>query len=235
MRAEATHRALNSNHDMYSGGEYYFEDILSAFDQDASYFAHQNDHFTLIGLDVAYKDHDIDDAQVDWIAQVLAQAGDRTVILFSHHQLFSGFDSQGDKLRAHPGFARILKSKRIFAWYWGHEHRCAIYQEPDEASGLLGRCIGHGGMPQARRETRHLPNANGQARADWRQAPARVGANGTRIAPPFLVLEGRNPHIPGEEDDFTPHGYGVLTLDGRHLVEQVMDTEGQVIYEKALA
>jgi calcineurin-like phosphoesterase family protein len=235
MRREATHRALNSNHDMYSGGEHYFKDVLPAFDQNASYFAHQNEHWTLIGLDVAYKDHDIDDEQVDWVAQVLGQSANRKVVLFSHHQLFSGYDSQGAKLRAHPGFARILDSGRIFAWYWGHEHRCAIYQEPDASSGLLGRCIGHGGMPQGRAKTRNLPKAVGQDKADWRQAPARVEANGARIAPPFLVLEGRNPHIPGEEDDFTPHGYAVLTLDGPHLVEQVMDTEGQVVYERVLA
>ena len=235
MRKDATHRALNSNHDMYSGGEYYFKDVLPVFQQDASYFAHQNDHWTFIGIDVAYQDHDIDDTQVDWIAQVLAQAGNRKVVLFSHHQLFSGFDSQGDKLRAHQGFSNILNSKRIFAWSWGHEHRCAIYQEPDAASGLLGRCVGHGGMPQGRKQTRNLPKAAGQERGDWRQAPARVNSGGTRLAPPFLVLEGPNPLITGEEDDFTPHGYAVLTVDGPHLIEQVMNTDGQVIYEKALA
>jgi hypothetical protein len=235
MRKDATHRALNSNHDMYSGGESYFQDVLPAFNQDASYFAHQNDHWTFVGIDVAYKDHDIDDEQVAWLTQVIAAAGNRRVVLFSHHQLFSGIDSQGVKLRAHPGFSKILNSQRIFAWYWGHEHRCAIYQEPDAASGLLGRCIGHGGMPQGRKETRDLPKAAGQEKADWRQAPARVDATGTRIAPPFLVLEGPNPYIPGEEEDFTPHGYAVLTLDGPHLTEQVMDTEGKVIYEKALA
>jgi hypothetical protein len=235
MRSDATHRALNSNHDMYSGGKYYFEDVLPKFNQEASYFAHQNDHWTFVGLDVAYRDHDIDDDQVKWLEGILAQAGHRRVVLFSHHQLFSGYDSQGDKLWAHEGFARILRSKRIFAWYWGHEHRCAIYQEQDGASGLWGRCIGHGGMPQCRTETRDLPKAPGQDKADWRLAPARKDEHGNRIAPPFLVLEGRNPYIPGEEDDFTPHGYAVLTLDGPHLVEQVVDPEGKVIYEHQLA
>ena len=55
------------------------------------------------------------------------------------------------------------------------------------------------------------------------------------MAPPSLILEGQNPFIPGEEDDFTPHGFAVLTLDGPHLLEQVLDPLGAVIYEHRLA
>ena len=234
-RAEATNRALNSNHEMYSGGNYYFQDTLPAFNQDASYFVHQNKNWALVGLDVAHTDHAIDDKQVDWLKGVLSQAGDRKVILFSHHQLFSCYEKQGDKLWGHRGFAEILRSKRIFAWYWGHEHRCAIYQEPDAASGLWARCIGHGGMPESRTKTRNLPRASGFDLADWRLAPAEADSEGNRLAPPSLILEGYNPFIPGEEDDFTPHGYAVLTLDGSHLLEQVLDPLGAVIYEHRLA
>jgi hypothetical protein len=233
MRAEATHRALNSNHEMYAGGQYYFTKTLPAFQQDASYFAFQNRHFTLAGLDVAHTDHAIDSAQVAWLEGILAQAGDRKVVLFSHHQLFSCFESQGDRLWANPGFAAILESRRIFAWYWGHEHRCAIYQDPDSRSGLLGRCIGHGGMPQSRRETRGLPAAAGFGSADWRQAPAKA-VGGVPLAPRSAILEGPNPLIRGEEDNFTPHGYAVLTLDGAHLIEEVRDPHGVVIYRQEL-
>ncbi len=233
-RPEAIHRALNSNHEMYSGGEYYFKDTLPAFGQDASYFAHQNAHWTLVGLDVAHTDHAIDDEQVAWLKGIVDQAGDRKIVLFSHQQLFSIFDAQGEKLRAHPGFAEILNSRRIFAWYWGHEHRCAIYQERDDASGLWARCIGHGGMPASRAKTRNLPAASGVGHADWRQAPALWAAGGVRLAPPALVLEGPNPLIAGEEDDFTPNGYAVLRLDGPHLFEQVRDPSGAVILEQQL-
>jgi hypothetical protein len=118
-RPEALNRALNSNHEMYSGGEAYFEKILPKFEQEASYFACQNQHWTLVGLDVAYRDHAIDGQQVDWLKKILAQAGDRKVVLFSHHQLYSHFEKQGTKLWEHPGFGEILRSKRIFAWYWG--------------------------------------------------------------------------------------------------------------------
>jgi hypothetical protein len=234
-RPDATHRALNGNHEMYSGGHFYFDETLPHFHQDASYFAHQNKHWTLIGLDLAYTDHAIDDAQVEWVQGVLQQAGDRKVLFFSHHQLFSRYESQGTKLWKHPGFAKMLKSRRIFAWYWGHEHRCVIYQEPDNASGLLGRCIGHGGMPQSRAKTYDLPSAPGPNKADWRLAPQLLDPTGARLAPPSLVLEGPNPYIPGEQDLFSPHGYAVLTFDGPRLIEQVMDADGNVIYEQNLA
>ena len=34
-------------------------------------------------------------------------------------------------------------------WFWGHEHRLAIYEEFGVRGGVraFGRCIGHGGMP----------------------------------------------------------------------------------------
>jgi hypothetical protein len=220
---------------MYSGGKFYFEDALPAFGQDASYFAHQNKHWTLVGLDVAHTDHSIDNDQVKWLEGILRQAGDRKVILFSHHQLFSCYESQGVKLWQNPGFAAILRSKRIFAWYWGHEHRCALYQEPDATSGLWGRCIGHGGMPESRARTRNLEKAAGYDKADWRQAPEKLDDAGQRLAPRSLVLEGPNPYLGDEREDFTPHGYAVLVVDGPHLIEQVMDPTGNVIYEKEFA
>ena len=234
MRRAAINRALNGNHEMYSGGRFYFEQILPAFQQDASYFFHQNQDWTIVGLDVAHTDHAIDWEQVRWLKGVLDQAAERKVILFSHHQLFSYYDAQGVKLWGNKSFAEILRSKRIFAWYWGHEHRCAIYLEPDGESGVWGRCIGHGGMPQSRKKTHALPKAIGFDIADWRQAPAKVDLNGSRVAPPSLVLEGRNPDIPGEEDKFTPHGYAILTLDGPHALEQVLDSSGVVIYARQL-
>lgn len=234
-RPGAISRALNSNHEMYSGGEPYFKKTLPQFGQAASYFAFQNRHWLLVGLDVAYRDHAIDDPQVEWLKKLLAQAGDRKVVLFSHHQLYSHFESQGAKLFNHPGFGAILRSKRIFAWYWGHEHRCSIFEQPDPTFGLLGRCIGHSGMPFSRARTRNLPLAKEKLyeRAEWRRSPAQTF--GGNPLPNVVVLEGKNELIKGEEDKFSPHGYAVLLFDGRALIEQVRDPFGHVIYEKLLA
>jgi hypothetical protein len=235
-RKEATSRALNANHEMYSGGDAYFDGVLPAFGQEGSYFAYQNKNWTLVGLDVAYIDHAIDDRQVEWLTQILRGAGNRKIVFFSHHQLYSNIESeQGDKLWSHPGFGEILGSKKIFAWYWGHEHRCTIYEERDANFGILARCIGHGGMPQNRSSTIHLPKATGKVyeRADWRVCePCTVLGNPLSRA---VVLEGPNPYITGEEDKFSPHGYAVLKFDGPHLTEQVLSPTGAVIYEKTLS
>ena len=88
-------------------GQGYFKKILPAFDQDASYFAFQNTNWTLIGLDVAHKDHqisepDFPDQQLNWLEGILAKAEKRKVIFVSHHQLYSHYESQGDKLWAEP-------------------------------------------------------------------------------------------------------------------------------------
>lgn len=234
-RGDAFTRALNSNHEMYSGGDGYFNLTLPRFGQEGSYFAVQNRHWTLVGLDTAYQDHAIDDEQVRWLRAILAASGDRKVVLFSHHQLYSHFETQGEKLWSHPGFGEILRSRRIFAWYWGHEHRCSIFDAPDARFGILGRCIGHGGMPQSRDGMRTLPRAGEPefARAEWRRSPAQ--AKGGNMLPSVAVLDGCNAFIRGEEDKFAPHGYAVLALDGPTLTEQVRDPRGQVIYEKVLA
>ena len=233
-RNEAVNRALNSNHEMYSGGNAYFDETLPVFGQEGSYFAVQNKHWTLVGLDVAYRDHDIDDEQTTWLKEILAKAGDRKVVLFSHHQLYSHFGTQGDKLWSHPEFAAILNSKRIFAWYWGHEHRCSVFEAPDKNFGILARCIGHSGMPQSRARTRNLPRATEPiyANAEWRRSPAQTIEE--NLLPSVVVLEGRNDYITGEEEKFAPHGYAVLTFDGPTLKEQILTPTRQIIYEKTL-
>jgi hypothetical protein len=235
-RAGATNRALNSNHEMYSGGDAYFDRTLPSFGQEGSYFAYQNAHWTLVGLDVAYIDHAIDDEQVQWLLEVVRNAGDRKIVLFSHHQLYSSTDSeQGTKLWSHPEFGALLRSKRIFAWYWGHEHRCIVYEAPDTDFGILGRCIGHSGMPQSRDPTIGLARATGAiyVRADWRVCPPTSVA-GHRLSR-AVVLEGSNEFILGEEEKFLPHGYAVLNFDGAYLEEEIRSATGKVIYAKRLA
>lgn len=228
----ATHRALNSNHEMYAGGFGYFDLTLPKFGQDGSYFAFQNKHWLLVGLDLAYTDHDIDAEQVRWVQSVIDQAGARRVIFLSHHQPYSHFESLGSALWAHPEFARILSSERVFAWYWGHEHRCTIFEAPDRRFSIYGRCIGHGGMPQTRDTLCDLPRATEPnfARADWKRSAACV-REGMQL-PPCVVLDGENPYIKGEEAKFSPNGYAVLVLDGPTLLEEVRDPTGQVIYSR---
>jgi hypothetical protein len=53
--------------------------------------------------------------------------------------------------------------------------------------------------------------------------------------PRAVVLEGPNELIPGEEEKFSPHGYGVLNFDGEHLEEEIRSATGKVVYSRRLA
>jgi Calcineurin-like phosphoesterase len=219
-------RALNGNHEMYSGGLAYFDDILPRLKQPSSYFAMQNAHWLLVGLDTAHKDHALDEKQVAWLMSVVQKAKPRKVILLSHHQPFSRLDEQGPNLQA--ALANLLASKAITAWYWGHEHNCIIYDKHGQF-GLLGRCIGHGGIPAPRKmEVRDAHSERVVGDVAWK----RLGANGE--SPSCLVLDGENPLVKGEAQKFGPHGYATLAFDGPHLTERVHLPDGTEIYKGKL-
>jgi hypothetical protein len=212
----ALNRALNGNHEMYTGGKAYFEKTLEKFGQKASYFAMQNSHWLVVCLDTAYEEHDLAGDQATWLTQLIAQAGDRKVVLFSHHQPFSILDSQGPKLVAK--LLPHLQSRRIHAWYWGHEHRCVIYEKhPDW--GFLGRCIGHSGFPEFRKK-------------EWGAAPSQpvwLKLNATNESPAAAVLDGTNPYIAGHEAEYGPHGYVTLEFDNEKLTEFIHLPDGRKV------
>jgi hypothetical protein len=219
-------RALNGNHEMYSGGFAYFEDILPRFNQPSSYFAVQNANWLLIGLDTASRDHDLDHLQVAWLKRIVQKAGTRKVILFSHHQPFSRLDKPPHDLQA--ALADLFQKKAITAWYWGHEHDCVIYDKHPQ-SGLLGRCIGHGGIPSPRRdEVRSAPAERSLSGISWKRLSA------TAEAPSCLVLDGPNPLVPGEEQKFGPHGYLTLEFDGPNVIERIHLPDGTEIFKASV-
>jgi calcineurin-like phosphoesterase family protein len=215
-------RTLNSNHEMYSGGFGYFDHALPALGQASSYFAFQNSNWLLVGLDTAYVDHDMDAEQVAWLNVVIRNAGNRKVVLFSHQQLFSRLDNQGPKLE--QALRHLLESRRITAWYWGHEHQCVIY-DAHPRFGLRGRCLGNGGIPEVRkREVRQAPAAKTIGGIFWKRMSQ------TDESPACLVLDGPNPDIVGEEEKFVPHSFVTLEFNGPTLTEKVLLPNGTEIY-----
>jgi predicted phosphodiesterase len=223
LEAARISRAVNGNHEMYSGGYAYFEDILPKFKQPSSYFALQNTHWLLVGLDTACTDHALDHLQVTWLNSVIQKAEGRKVILFSHHQPFSRLDRQGPELQ--QALASLFARNAITAWYWGHEHDCVIYDRHPQF-GLLGRCIGHGGIPSPRKSiVRNADTERSLSGITWKRLSK------TAEAPSCLVLDGANPLIPGEEQKFVPHGYLTLDFDGPNLIERVHLPDATKIFE----
>ncbi len=221
----AINRAINSNHEMYTGGDAYFKLTLKdgRFNQAASYFAFQNDYWVLVGLDSAYEEHDLKGNQVAWLRNIINNSGDRKIILMSHHQPISRFESQGLKLVEKVG--EFLGAKKIFAWYWGHEHRCMLYDR-HPAWQMYGRTVGHGGFPYFRDKLDGAPEEPGLPK--W----YRVGAS--NMIPGGLVHDGPNAYLKDHEDEYGPNGYMTLEFDGSHLIEIVHEPDRSVIYQRQL-
>jgi Calcineurin-like phosphoesterase len=180
--------------------------------QDASFFCLSNRYWRIIGLDTGYNSTGVfgalsflsqikgiqwfrkttwfkpscklPDELVTWLAQATAPNPDGTlpgIILLSHHQYFSGFDdwypTPAQQLR------KFISQDRPALWFWGHEHRFAIYDSFGVKDGIqaFGRCIGHGGMPVDRKAAPDIKDCN-CVLYDNRQYPnaenIEVGYNG---------------------------------------------------------
>ncbi|MDT7603384.1 MAG: hypothetical protein QOF61_1381 [Acidobacteriota bacterium] len=223
-----TSRACNSNHEMYTGGHAYFGKTLKQFGQKASYFALQNDNWILCGLDTGYIDKDLAKDQAAWLRKIAQNRGSRRIIVFSHHQPLSWLEEQHPNLTARIG--DLLTGKHFFAWYWGHEHRCVIYDQHD-LWGLFGRCVGHGGYPYFRKDWAQLGGTKDPANSNWFVLPKKNFTPGGR------ALDGPNPFI-GDSDDpnkYGPQGYMTVEFRGKNLNEIVHAPDGTKLYERQIA
>ena len=227
-RADAISRTLNGNHEMYTGGQAYFEVALKKFGQAASYFALQNNFWTLICLDTAYAEHDLADPQRAWLDQVIASSQNRKIVFFSHHQPYSLLDSQGEKLVDKLG--DLLLAGRVFAWYWGHEHRCVVY-DVHPTYKLRGRCVGHGGFPEFRDKIDDVaidPAEPVTGEYKWRRLAPR------NLVPGGIILDGPNPYVKDHENDYQPHGYLSLEFNNEQLTEVYRLPDGTVVRRQTI-
>ncbi len=144
---------LAGNHDMYAGGAPYYT-VIKMLGQPASYFCLRNKHWQFIAIDTGLHDSDpilegsetvLEDTEVAWVKDKVANAGGRKTVLLSHHQLFSRFDAIAGK----PVNERLLAQLKdilpqVTVWLWGHEHNLVVYKKYLD---VLGRCVGHGAFP----------------------------------------------------------------------------------------
>jgi hypothetical protein len=216
QRAGAIGRALNGNHEMYSGGKAYLKTVAAKFGQKSTAFVLANDHWLLVGMDTALDDHSLNPEQVRWLDALVTGASGRKVALFSHHQPFSRLDSQGPKLVEKLG--SLLNAGKIHAWFWGHEHRCVLYDK-HPAWKMWGRCVGHGGIP----EFRDASLGKCPPKPTWR------AFQGSGNIPACQVLDGPNEFVKLHQKLYSPQGYAMLTFAGPKLTEEIRDANGVVL------
>lgn len=165
--------ALAGNHEMYSSGSAYFQQLLPAMyiqqegvkkSQRAGFFCLENEHWRIVGLDTGYTsvgrpflevlsppDCHLRDEQIAWLRDVV-KLGDPTdkrgIVLLSHHPYISSF--RDDYFKPGDQICKLMEgANRPLVWFWGHDHRLVGYRLGQNKSELqaYGRCIGHGGMP----------------------------------------------------------------------------------------
>ena len=146
------------------------------------------------------------------------------MVVFSHHQPYSLFDSQGPKLVTK--LARLLARAELFAWYWGHEHRCVLYDQ-HPAWGLLGRCIGHGGYPYFRDQLGAF------AARRWHACGAGWSRRILCPAPSCWMLRTRTSRA--KRIKYGANGYVTLEFDGPRMHEIIHAPDGSVLLERQLA
>lgn len=207
---------LAGNHDMYSGGQAYY-DLLDHFGQPASFFCLRNTHWQLLAMDTGYNDAEVlrflsfdkqatslrqdnetDEAQ--WHLDKIENAGGRRTIVISHHQLFSATGVIGNQITNDNLYSQIGSVlDKIDLWMWGHEHSHLIFKPYQKLGAKIltrGRCIGASAIP--------VP-ANDPEENPYRRSP---GAN----VPEFLDKKlGLDP-----TRTLFNQGYAILRLDGAH-------------------
>jgi len=166
--------------------------------QQTSFFCLQNAHWRLIAVDTGYNSIGIPvleqipflnklpficgncrlpDALMAWLREIVIPQPDkpdsRGIVLLSHQQYYSGFDSDFRK-PARQLFAAGIKGPVL--WFWGHEHRFAGYDlfGKDQLKAH-GRCVGHGGMPLEIKAPERNPHPKFW---DGRKGPEEFGVNG---------------------------------------------------------
>lgn len=137
---------LVGNHDLYYGGTS-FMFAMKMLQQPGRYFLIESPHWRIACLDtslgavnIAGDDARLDQKQLEWLDSILGSADKRPVVAMSHHFSISGWGAPPVSLTSQLNH-RFEDS--IFAWYWGHEHNCALYSR-SSANTWWGACVGNG-------------------------------------------------------------------------------------------
>ncbi len=223
--------ALNSNHEMYGGGNGYFKvalasDIFKDTQDGSSYFAIDYGDWLILGLDSAYYDtstlymngalynpkiaKSLKQQQfIKDCAQSAKANGQRLIVLTHHNPL------QTNGVLASDEKDRLLWDQLTDNlgypdyWYWGHIHNGIVYTDKSGAgNNTKCRCVGHGSIPFA--NGYELEQAHNTGVVDYY---AHTPMTGSRTHPLTASQKLR-----------VQNGFAMLTLKGKTLQEEFYET-----------
>jgi hypothetical protein len=215
--------ALNGNHEMYSEGRYYFTTVLDGFGQEASYFSLANDWWQIFGLDTAYVPFSISGGSVDanlkcqwdFLVEGINASPSKKNILLSHNQPVSAFVKESvDAAPLREEYNRLLSATHagaVYGWFFGHEHRCTIYDDP--ALQYKARLLGNGAIP-------HDPQTETEPQTD------KTGIPCTRFA---AANHGRLNNGP-----LALCTFAVLSLNRDRITVDYINEDGSMFYQQEI-
>jgi hypothetical protein len=194
---EAPFFTLCGNHDLYHGTSGYLA-ALKILKQPGRYFLINTPHWRIAALDTSFgsarvlrNDGCLDKAQIEWLQDLLVKRSGKDLILLSHHFIISGWDEPAQSLSSQLG--RFVRD-RVFAWYWGHEHRCAYYDRG--AWGFYGASVGNGAFLEP-----WTPPTRPDVPVAWYDGAKRCSCSGIR------------------KNTYWPHGFMQIELSKAKLKE----------------
>jgi hypothetical protein len=224
--------AMLGNHEMYSGGNSYFKDLLPRMGnynsagnqvQEASFFCLENKYWRIIGLDTGYdsllpphrfapnKNLKLTPQQISWLHDTVKLNDDKRGLIFlSHHQAFSAFEDEfPNPLET---ISTLMNPGRDIIWLWGHEHWMSVYGPNQMHNGarVFARCIGNSGMPV------ELDVDGGVKRPKSNFPHAAENKN-------LVLFDQRQKEIIGNNVRLGHNGYVILTLQGNKLAINYYD------------
>jgi hypothetical protein len=229
--AETSLFALNSNHEMFSGGIPYFNYIAKRAalhpdkqKQEGSYFCLRSERFQIVGIDTAFfgQGRYKEPLLVEWLRSVLREgrdAGRVNILLSADHPYLYG-DNDLTRLLRKDLKSVALEEGLVDLWFWGNTHYCALFDHKLAPSGdipalpFVGSCIGHGGYPYDK-----------QRRGKFEPAPML-----------FLEDQARFPKETNLRQDRGNNGYCVLQLNADGSIGlQYVDWMSNLRFAAALA
>jgi len=173
--------------------------------QSTTYGAWQSDHWRVIALDSGYESYETDEnghrkigisikdttllaetdapqpeAVIEWLKNTV-KLGDSTdrrgIVLLSHHQPVSDWE------KAYLGTAKqlndILPAGKTVVWFFGHEHRLAMYKKmqlQDTSFQFYPRMVGNGGFSEKPTDPDRLDGLHAYDKRVYQQIPTDVGS-----------------------------------------------------------
>ena len=222
---------LNSNHEMYGGGNGYFKvamasDIFQTNQTGTSYFAINYGAWLIVGLDSAYYDtstlymsgalydenveKSLEQKQfMESCAKSAKENNQRLIVMTHHNPLLVNGEMPAkakdqllwDQMTSGLGYPDY--------WYWGHVHNAIIYTDKSGAgSNTHCRCIGHGAIPFAKGY--ELEDAQAKGVVDYYAKTPMVGST------EHPLTESQKLRV--------LNGFATITLKGDSITEKIFET-----------